>query len=66
MRAIKFDGVEALDLDGAPAARTVNPAGRPAQGFYTQPDQLLTIDNLSPNGFQVACDLQPENGRGLD
>jgi hypothetical protein len=30
--------------------------GRLAQGFYTQGDQLLTIDNLSLNGFRVACD----------
>jgi hypothetical protein len=45
-------------------------AGRPAQRFYTQQDQLLTIDNLSRNEFQAACEAKserfhPENGRGL-
>jgi hypothetical protein len=41
--------------------------GRLAQGFYTQCDQLLTIDNLSLNGFRVVAtkNLAVFNGRGL-
>jgi hypothetical protein len=42
--------------------------GRLAQGFYTQGDQLLTIDNLSLNGFRLATKnlaVFTRNGRGL-
>jgi hypothetical protein len=38
-------------------------AGRLTQGFYTEVDQLLTIDNLSLNGLEVACDEKSSHFR---